>query len=273
MKQRTVNLALSACLLALGCGESRIALTLGIPTTVQDSGLLDVLLPEFELAHPTYRLVYVAAGSGELLALGARGDLDVLVAHAPTAELEFMEKGHGLTRRPLMENDFVIVGPQSDPAGIRAMPDAAAALARIAEAGASFLSRGDDSGTHVKELSLRQAAGIPAGGAEYREMGQGMGAVLRAAADLDAYALSDRATFLNLSATLDLEVLVESDPRLRNVYSVIRVAGARELDGALAFADWLTSAAGRKIIAAYGVERFGVALYRPAEAEEERGSG
>jgi tungstate transport system substrate-binding protein len=240
---------------------------------VQDSGLLDVLLPEFEEAHPAYRLKYLAAGSGELLALGARGDLDVLLSHAPAAELKFMEKGHGAARRPVMENDFVIVGPAVDPAGVRGMPDAAMALARIAESGASFLSRGDDSGTHVKELALREAAGIPPGEAGYREAGQGMGAVLRAATDMGAYALSDRATFLNLSATLDLEVLIEGDPRLRNVYSVIRVAGAREPDGAVAFVDWLTSAAGREVIAVYGVERFGVPLYRPVEAELERGSG
>ncbi|UCC73582.1 MAG: substrate-binding domain-containing protein [Gemmatimonadota bacterium] len=238
-------------------------LTLGIPTTVQDSGLLDLLLPEFERAHPEFRVRFIAAGSGELLALGARGDLDVLLSHSPAAEIEFVEAGHGRSRQTVMENDFVIAGPPSDPAGIRPVHDAALALVHIAEAGTPFLSRGDDSGTHRKELDLRAEAGLSAGGAGYREAGQGMGAVLRAASDLGAYALCDRATFLNLSETLELEILVEGDPRLLNVYSVVEVARARQPEGARAFAEWMRSAAGRRAIASYGSERLGVPLFRP----------
>jgi tungstate transport system substrate-binding protein len=247
-----------------GCGEDeRRSLTLGVPTTVQDSGLLDALLPEFRRAHPEYRVRFVAAGSGELLALGTRGDLDVLLSHSPSAEVEFIENGYGTSRRQVMENDFIITGPKSDPAAIGRLDDAVAALAQIASAGALFLSRGDDSGTHRKELELRAQAGLGVGGPGYRELGQGMGAVLRAASELGAYALCDRATFLNLSGTLNLEILVEGDPRLRNIYSVIQVAHAPEPDGAHAFAQWMTSDVGRRAIADYGRERFGVSLFRP----------
>ncbi|MGD2217237.1 MAG: substrate-binding domain-containing protein [Gemmatimonadales bacterium] len=247
-----------------GCeADERRPLTLGVPTTVQDSGLLDALLPEFRRAHPEYRVKFVAAGSGELLALGRRGDLDVLLSHSPSAELEFVEAGHGTLRRQVMENDFVIVGPPSDPAAIGPLDDAVVALARIAAAGALFLSRGDDSGTHRKELELRAEAGLGVGGPGYREVGQGMGAVVRAASELGAYTLCDRATYLNLSETLNLEILVEGDPRLRNVYSVIQVARAAQPDGARAFAEWIASDAGRQAIAGYGRERFGLSLFRP----------
>ncbi|KPK80306.1 MAG: hypothetical protein AMS25_09420 [Gemmatimonas sp. SM23_52] len=250
-------LACSAC----AEGPRRIVIV-GIPTTVEDSGLLDALLPEFQRAHPEYRIRYLSAGSGQLLMLGARGDLDVLLSHAPRAEEEFMAAGHGVLRRWVMENDFVIVGPPSDAARVRGMTDAASALARIAVAGALFLSRGDDSGTHRKELELRSGAGLAAGGRGYRELGQGMGEVLRAASDLGAYTLCDRGTYLNLRGTLELEVLVEGDPRLLNVYHVIVVAGARESEAAHASAEWLTSEVGQRAIAMYGTERFGQPLFR-----------
>ncbi len=244
-----------------GCrGDALRTIVVGVPTTLQDSGLIDVLIPAFGRAHPEWRVRFVAAGSGELLSLGRRGDLDVLLAHAPRAEREFMEAGHGLERRPVMENDFVIVGRESDPAGIRGMTDAAEALSRIADSGELFLSRGDESGTHRKELELR---GGRDPGSGYREMGQGMGAVLRAASDRGAYTIADRATFTALASTLELDLLVEGDPRLRNVYSVIVVADARAPEGALAFAKWLTSDDGEAVITDYGVERFGHPLYRP----------
>jgi tungstate transport system substrate-binding protein len=218
-----------------GCqSDGRTTLTLGIPTTVEDSGLLDALLPVFESSHPEYRVRFVAGGSGELLALAARGDLDALLT-------------------------------ESDPAGVRGLADAAVALARIAEAEAPFLSRGDDSGTHRKELELWAEAGLSPGGSGYREAGEGMAAVLRAASDLGSYALCDRATYMNLRETLDLEVIAEGDPRLLNVYHVIVVSGAREIEAAEAFANWLTSEDGRREIAAYGVERFGTSLFLPAE--------
>ncbi|MGD8869761.1 MAG: extracellular solute-binding protein, partial [Gemmatimonadales bacterium] len=227
-------------------------------------GLLDALLPRFEARHPGYRLRYVAAGSGELLALGARGDVDALLSHSPAAEERFMAAGYGVSRHPVMQNDFIIVGPAADPAGVRGMPDAAAALVRVARAGESFLSRGDDSGTHRKELQLWAEAGMRPGGPGYREVGDGMAAVLRAASDLGAYALCDRATYMNLRGTLDLEILVEGDPRLLNVYHVIVVAATREPEAAEAFARWLTSADGQSAIAAYGRDRFASSLFYPA---------
>jgi tungstate transport system substrate-binding protein len=256
------TIALTCWLAAAGC-QRQVAqpIDVGVPTTLQDSGLIDVLIPAFTREHPAWRIRFVAGGSGELLSLGRRGDLDVLLAHAPVAELQFMEAGHGLERRVLMENDFVIVGPGSDPARIRGMSDAAAALVRIATSDALFLSRGDDSGTHQKELQLRGADPNP--GVGYREMGQGMGAVLRATSDQGGYTLADRATFTVLASTLELEVLVEGDPRLRNVYSVIVVADARAAEGALAFANWLTSPEGASVIADYGVDRFGRSLFQP----------
>ena len=243
--------------------EDRRTLTLGIPTTIQDSGLLDVLLPEFERAYPTYRLKYVAAGSGELLALGRRGDVDVLLSHAPAAEVEFMEAGHGTSRRLVMENDFVIAGPASDPAGVGGMRDAPEALARIGASEALFISRGDESGTHRKELELREILGRGATGPGYREMGEGMGSVLRAASELGAYTLCDRATFRNMEETLDLEILVEGDPRLLNIYHVIVAAGSQEPEAARAFAEWLQSEEGRRVIDDYGREQFGEPLFRP----------
>jgi len=269
MNRRKCGLACAAisvalCLALSGCRDvDRRTLTLGIPTTIQDSGLLDVLLPEFERAYPTYRLRYIAAGSGELLALGRRGDVDVLLSHAPAAEVEFMEAGHGISRRLVMENEFVIAGPPSDPAGVRGMRNAPEALALIGEAGAVFLSRGDESGTHRKELDLRDILGRSATGPGYREMGEGMGSVLRAASELSAYTLCDRATFRNMEETLDLEILVEGDQRVLNVYHVIVAAGSQEPEAARAFAAWLHSEEGWRVIDGYGREQFGEPLFRP----------
>jgi len=269
MNRRRCGLMRSAIAVALyllfsGCqSEDRRTLTLGIPTTIQDSGLLDVVLPEFERAHPTFRLRYIAAGSGELLALGRRGDVDVLLSHAPATEVEFMQAGHGTSRRLVMENDFVIAGPPSDPAGVRGLHDAPEALTRIGSTEAPFLSRGDESGTHRKELELRGILKRNTTGPGYREMGEGMGSVLRAASELGAYTLCDRATFRNMEETLDLEILVEGDPRLLNIYHVIVVAGSQEPYAARAFAEWLHSEEGRRVIDGYGKERFGEPLFRP----------
>lgn len=264
---------LLAGLAPVACGgDGRSTLTLGIPTTVEDSGLLEALLPRFESAYPLYHLRYVSAGSGQLLVLGARGDLDALIAHSPLAEAEFMAAGHGLDRSRVMENHFLIVGPAGDPAKVGGTSDAAAALARIDSAGALFLSRGDDSGTHRKELELREAAGLATDGPNYREVGDGMAAVLRAASDLGAYTLTDRGTYLHLRATLELEPFVEGDPQLRNIYHVIVTANAHEPDGARAFADWITSASGQAAIGEYGSEGYGRPLFFPA-AESEDATG
>lgn len=233
-------------------------------TSTEDSGLFDVLLPAFEQAHPENAVKLVAVGSGEALALGRRRDADVLVVHAPAEEEAFMREGYGTSRQRIMSNDFVIVGPARDPAGVREARRAAFALRRIADARAPFVSRGDSSGTHLKELELWAGAQpVATRDTWYLEVGQGMGDALRLANERKAYILVDRATYLFLSGTIDLALLLEGDEVLLNPYSVITVAGAENADGARAFAEWLTSAEGQWLIRSYGVERFGRPLFVP----------
>lgn len=221
-------------------------------------------MPAFRRADPRFRVRAIAVGSGEALRLGARGDADVLLVHSPRAEEEFMAAGFGESRRHVMSNDFVLVGPPDDPAEVRGLGDAAAALRRIAEARAPFVSRGDESGTHAKERELWAAAGIAPAGPWYLEAGQGMGAVLVLANERGAYTLSDRGTYLTLRDQLRLTVLVEGDDRLKNEYSVIVVAGAANAEGARAFADWLISEEAQRLIGAFGVERYGRPLFVPS---------
>lgn len=266
------TLALAACAAACADGE-RAAVVLASTTSTEDSGLFDVLIPAFEAAHPAYRVRVLAVGSGQALELGRRGDADVLLAHAPAAESLFVAQGYGEARRPVMYNDLVLVGPAADPAAVDGLADAAAALARIADAGAAFISRGDDSGTHRKEQELWRAAGRAARsarGAGYLEAGQGMGEVLRVAAEKGAYTLADRSTFLALRR-LPLRVLVEGDPRLTNPYGVIVVRAAHDRAGGRAFADWITSPAGQAVLRGYGSERFGQPLFVPGAPPEADG--
>lgn len=197
---------------------------LATTTSTYDTGLLDHLVPGFQRATGL-TVKTVAVGTGQALEMGRRGEADVLLVHAPTKELEFVAAGHGRGRRPVMHNDFVIVGPREDPAEIRGGADAAAALQAISRASARWVSRSDRSGTHTKELDLWRAAGIEPAGAWYAETGQGMGATLRIASEQRAYALSDRGTFI-ATENLALEVLAEGDPRLHNPYHVIEVVGA-----------------------------------------------
>ncbi len=264
---RALRAAVLVLVLLIGLGGCRGSegrpVTLGVPTTVHDSGLFEVLREGFWEAQREYRLKIVAGSSGELLNLAARGDLDVIISHSPAAELAFIEAGHGLSRRPLMQNDFIIVGPPSDPAGVRGMDDAAAAFALIAQRAARFVSRGDESGTHVKERELWARSSLSPNEAEYREMGQGMGDVLRASSETGSYTLTDRGTYLSLAEGLELDVLVEKDRRLLNIYSVIVVNDARNFEGAKEFAAWVSSEAGLNAIAGYGREQFGESLYEP----------
>ncbi len=232
-------------------------------TSTEDSGLFDVLIPAFEAAHPGIDAVVVAVGSGEALALGREGDADVLLVHSPAAESAFVAEGHGSDRQPVMYNDFVIVGPPADPAGIRGMDDAAMALARIAAAQASFISRGDDSGTHSRERALWRDAGIQPEGSWYREAGQGMGEVLGIASESGAYTLTDRGTYLFLRDRLALEVLVEGDARLRNDYSVILVTRATNQAAAKAFHSWVRGPEAQALIGEYGASRYGRPLFTP----------
>jgi len=236
-------------------------------TSTQDSGLLDVLLPAFT-EQTGYNVQLVAVGSGQALKLGEQGNADVILLHSPAAEKEFVANGFGIDRRLVMHNDFVIVGPPSDPASLRTQPTVDEAFNAIFSSASTFVSRGDDSGTHVKELALWKNAGLdPAGEDWYLETGQGQGATLSIASEKGGYALTDRGTFLAYQSNVDLEILVEGDSFLLNVYHVITVNPEKwsqvNLEGAKAFADFITSPEGQKIIREFGVEEYGQPLFFP----------
>ena len=264
-----IAIALAAAivlLLGAGCGGGN-DLLLATTTSTRDSGLLDVLAPAFEEATG-YHVKIIAVGSGAAMAMGRRGDADVLLVHAPKAEEAFVADGYGVNRQLVMHNDFVILGPADDPAGVRNATDALQALRVIAEAGEPFISRGDDSGTNQLELSLWEELAIdPAGRGWYSEAGSGMAATLQVANQRNAYTISDRATYLAQLDVLDLEVLHEGDPRLLNVYHVMQVNperfGGVNAAGAEAFVDFLVSEEAQAIIAGFGVERFGAPLFVP----------
>jgi tungstate transport system substrate-binding protein len=254
-------------LLCAGCATDGHDLLLASTTSTEDSGLLDELLPAFMAARPGVVVKVTAVGTGQALELGRRGDADVLLVHAPDAEAEFMAAGHGTGRCDVMYNDFVVVGPPSDPAGVRGLADAVAAFERIAGAGAAFISRGDDSGTHRKEQSLWEASEVEPRGGWYMEVGQGMAEALRMAVERQGYALTDRATFLDQVRSEELSVLVQGDRRLFNQYGVIPVGGARHPESARAFALWITGEEGQALIARYGADRFGQPLFIPNAGE------
>jgi tungstate transport system substrate-binding protein len=241
-------------------------LVLATTTSTQDTGLLDDLLPAFE-AITHIRVKTVAVGSGEALAMGRRGDADMLLVHSRAAEDAFMAEGHGAERLDVMANDFVVIGPDADPAGIQGV-DAVEAFRRIAAARAPFVSRGDRSGTHVKELDLWKKAGVDPGGSPwYASAGQGMGETARIAVEKRAYTLSDRGTYLALASSLDLVVLSEGGADLLNTYRVIVVNAAKHprvhAREARAFARWLVSPATQKRIGEFGREKLGRSLFTP----------
>jgi tungstate transport system substrate-binding protein len=240
-----------------------LEIMLATTTSTDDSGLLAILIPAFE-ASTGFSLKYIAVGTGQALELGRNGDVDVVLVHARQREMEFVEQGFGVERREVMYNDFVILGPPNDPAGVRGMRDAAAALNRLAQTEAIFVSRGDNSGTHIKELTLWESP-PPSTESWYISAGQGMGEVLMMSHELRAYTLADRGTYLFMRERLDLEVLVEGDPRLRNQYGVIAVNPARHShvnhQGAMAFIEWLTGEEGQALITQYGKDQFGQSLF------------
>lgn len=260
-------LALLVPLVLFGCADQREDLLLASTTSTEDSGLFDVLLPAFMEAHPDTRVNVTAVGTGQALELGRRRDADVLLVHSPAAESAFVAAGHGTARCEVMYNDFVVVGPASDPAGVAGLTDATEAFRRIAGADFPFISRGDDSGTHRKERSLWDAAGVDPSGGWYMEIGQGMAESLRMAMERRAYALTDRATFLGHPRPLDLTILVEGDDRLFNQYGVIPVTGASHPGAARAFALWITGEEGQAIIGSHGADALGEPLFVPNGGE------
>lgn len=242
-------------------------LILATTTSTQDSGLLDYILPEFE-AGSNIKVDVIAVGTGQALKLGEDGNADVLLVHAPSKEDDFMQAGHGVRRESVMYNDFVIVGPASDTAGIRGLATAVEAFATIAQSQAPFISRGDESGTHTKEMKIWEVAGIVPKGGWYISTGQGMGAVLTMAHEQQAYTLSDRATYLaHTLEGIELEIMVKDDPFLFNPYSVIAIDPDKgshiQADLAQAFIDWLISVPTQEMIGQFGVPEFGAPIFTP----------
>lgn len=258
----------------IACGQTpgtadtpeRRDVILATTTSTQDSGLLDELLPLFE-EQTGYRVKTIAVGTGEALAMGTRGDADVLLAHAPAKEEEIVAAGVAVSRHVVMHNDFLIVGPEADPAGVGGSEDGAGGVAKIVRAGARFTSRGDNSGTHVREMSLWKTAAIEPEGDWYISTGQGMGATLLIASEKDAYVLTDRGTYLALKKRLGLVPLVEGDPLFLNVYSVMEVNPERfprvNAAGAKAFSEFIRGREAQEIIRGFGVEKFGQPLFYP----------
>ena len=260
-------------------GEEAQVLRLATTTSTADSGLLDAILPDFE-AQYNARVDVVALGTGQAIEIGQAGDADVILVHARAREDAFVEEGHGTARYDVMYNDFILVGPSDDPAGIQGMTTAADALAAIAAAEAPFASRGDDSGTHTKELSLWEKAGVTPEGDWYNSLGQGMGETLIFANEAKAYTLTDRGTYLSMAGTLpNLAVMVggesiadNADPGLLTPYGVIPVNPdkSENINAELAqsFVDWITSPEVQEMIGQYGVEEFGQPLFYPNAAQQ-----
>jgi tungstate transport system substrate-binding protein len=245
---------------SLARAEDKPFLTLASTTSTNDSGLFGSILPKFE-ADTGVQVRVVAVGTGQAIEMGRRGDADALLVHDRASEDRFVAEGFALLRRDVMYNDFVIVGPGADPGGIRGQASASTALAQLAARKGAFVSRGDDSGTHKAELRLWKAAGIDpraTGSGWYRELGSGMGATLNVAAELPAYTLADRATWLAFRNRRELAVLVEGDASLRNPYGVLVVNPARhphvKVELATRFAEWLTGPAGRAAIESFTIE-------------------
>lgn len=298
VKRKAVFLSILICLVAfvmISCGnknntsDSKLGnqgkgeIILATTTSTQDTGLLDVLIPLFE-QKTGYKVKTIAVGTGQALAMGERGDADVMLVHAPEAEMELVKKGAAINRMLVMHNDFVVVGPPEDPAGIRKAKSAAEAFKLIAQKQALFISRGDDSGTHKKELQIWKQAGVEnPEGKWYQSTGQGMGATLDIASEKGGYTLTDRGTYLAKKDDLRLKILVEGAKELLNIYHVMQTnpeyvektnpnaARMINYEGAKAFVDFMVSEEAQKIIGEFGKDKFGQPLFFPdaGKGEEE----
>ncbi len=247
-------------------GASR-EIILATTTSTQDSGLLDVLPPIFE-KKTGYFVKTIAVGSGQAMAMGQRGEADVLLVHSPEAEKKFISEGYGINRRLIMHNDFIILGPSEDPAKVKGTKSSSEVFKKIASTKTLFMSRGDNSGTHAKENAIWKVAGInPEGEKWYQQTGLGMGQTLNVAAEKKGYTLADRGTYLALKKNLGLDILVEGDAILLNIYHVIEVNPAKwpkvNVAGGKAFADFMVSKEVQNIIKTFGVDKFGSPLFFP----------
>jgi tungstate transport system substrate-binding protein len=252
-------------------------LILATTTSTQDSGLLDVLIPAFE-KKTGYFVKTIAVGSGQAMTMGQKGEADVLLVHSPAAEKTFMAEGYGVDRKLIMHNDFIIVGPPADPAGIKGTKSAAEAYRKISAAGSIYMSRGDNSGTHAKEKGILKAAGINAEMQKwYQQTGLGMGQTLSISAEKKAYTLADRGTYLALKKNLGLDILVEGDAVLLNIYHVIDINPVKwpkvNTAGAKAFADFMVSGEVQNIIKTFGIDKFGSPLFFPDAGMKEDSLG
>ena len=258
-----LTVALVVCTVPVSAQER---LKISSTTSTDNSGLFEAMNPPFEKRF-NCRVDVIAVGTGKALKIGEAGDVDVVFVHSRIAEDKFIAGGHGVNRRDVMYNDFVIIGPTEDPAGIRGLKDAKKALASIAAKKALFISRGDDSGTHKKERQLWEKTGIAPKGKWYAESGQGMGAVIQIANEKMAYTLADRGTYLSFSKKIDLMVLCEGDNDLFNPYGIMAVNPAKVPSAnyvlSMAYIGWVTSQEGQKIIREFGVKKFGQPLFIP----------
>lgn len=263
----TVLFAVLALFVSLPADAAPKTIILATTTSTQDSGLLDTLIPLFE-KESGYFVKTIAVGSGQAMAMGKKGEADVLLVHSPDAEKKFMLEGSGSSRQLVMHNDFILVGPAQDPARIKGAKTSAEALKKIALNGALYLSRADNSGTHAKEKLLWKAAGMaPEGNKWFQQTGLGMGQTLNVASEKNGYTLTDRATYLALKKNLSLVILVEGDAKLLNVYHVIEVNAVKwpkvNAAGAKAFADFMVSRKTQGVIGSFGVDKYGSPLFFP----------
>jgi len=250
---------------------------LATTTSTQDSGLLDVLIPMFE-KKTGYFVKTIAVGSGQAMAMGQKGEADVLLVHSPAAEKKFVSEGYGVNRRIIMHNDYIVVGPAEDPARIKGVKGTPQVFKMIASAGSLFLSRSDKSGTHSKEMAIWKEAGInPEGQKWYQQTGLGMGQTLNVTSEKKGYTLADRGTYLALKKNLSLDLLAEGDAILLNVYHVIEVNPAKwpkvNVAGAKSFADFMVSKEAQEVIRTFGVDKFGSPLFFPDAGKKEEDLG